>query len=65
MKKITKRFGLFMAAALVISMLAGCGGSGVRADEKYQGKYVAVLQLVLTVQYLDWSSRSPIYSPLE
>lgn len=42
MKRMTKRLSLFMAAALVLSMLAGCGGSGVRADEEYQGKYVAV-----------------------
>lgn len=39
MKKMTKRLSLLMTFVLLLLTLTACGG-GVRADEKYQGKYV-------------------------
>ncbi len=41
MKKFTKIMGLMVAAIMMVSMLAACGGGG-NADAKYEGKYTAV-----------------------
>lgn len=43
MMKKSSVLALFLTLGLAVSVLSGCGGSNVRADQELEGKYIAVL----------------------